>query len=103
MDTKHYRSRLGGLPRTTIQERLNSVRSPRAFIVSGRLDQIEYSSGRFRLMVNQRAPLLGKLVGEPFDVERLRSLWGRSATVEGMVHFKHNGQPRLIEAYLITG
>ena len=54
-------------------------------------------------MVNQRAPLPGKLVGEAFDVERLRPLWGGQATVEGMVHFKHNGQPRLIEARRIRG
>ena len=54
-------------------------------------------------MVNQNAPLPGRLVGEALDVERLRSLWGRSATVEGMVHFKHNGQPRLIEARRVRG
>ena len=88
---------------TRIQEHLNSIRSPKAFIVSGRLDQIEHDSGRFRLMVNQNAPLPGRLVGEALDVERLRSLWGRSATVEGMVHFKHNGQPRLIEARRVRG
>ena len=88
---------------TRIQERLNNIRSPKAFIVSGRLDQIEHDSGRFRLMVNEGAPLPGKLVGEALDVERLRSLWGRRATVEGMVHFKHNGQPRLIEARRVRG
>ena len=81
-----------------IEERLNSIPSPRAFIVSGRLDRIEHDSAKFRLIVDRSAPLLGKLAGEALDVELLRSLWGEQTTVAGMVHFKHNGQPRLIEA-----
>lgn len=32
------------------------------------------------------------------DQETLRPLWGKQATVEGMVHFKTNGSPRLIYA-----
>ena len=32
----------------------------------------------------------------------LRPLWGKRATVQGMVHFKANGQPRLIEARRIS-
>jgi hypothetical protein len=34
--------------------------------------------------------------------ESLRPLWGHPATVEGMVHFKLNGQPRFIEARKIS-
>ena len=81
-----------------IEERLNSIPSSRAFIVSGRLDRIEHDAAKFRLIVDRSAPLLGKLSGEALDVELLRSLWGEQTTVAGMVHFKHNGQPRLIEA-----
>ena len=42
--------------------------------------------------------LLGRLDSDSLEVETLRPLWGRQTTVEGMVHFKANGQPRLIEA-----
>ena len=86
-----------------IEERLSSIPSPRAFIVSGRLDRIEHDAAKFRLVVDRGAPLLGKLAGEALDVELLRSLWGEPTTVAGMVHFKHNGQPRLIEARRIRG
>ena len=86
-----------------IEERLNSIPSPRAFIVSGRLDRIEHDAAKFRLIVDRSAPLLGKLAREALDVELLRSLWGEQTTVAGMVHFKHNGQPRLIEARRIRG
>ena len=36
------------------------------------------------------------------DVELLRPLWGKMATVQGIVHFKSNGKPRLIEARRIS-
>ena len=36
------------------------------------------------------------------DVELLRPLWGKRATVQGVVHFKSNGLPRLIEARRIS-
>ena len=52
-----------------IEERLNSIPSPRAFIVSGRLDLIEHDAAKFRLVVNRSSSLLGKLVGEAIDVE----------------------------------
>ena len=86
-----------------IEERLNSIPSPRAFIVSGRLDRIEHDAAKFRRIVDRSAPLLGKLAGEALDVELLRSLWGEQTTVAGMVHFNHNGQPRLIEARRVRG
>ena len=88
MDTRHYRLRLGGLL------------GARAFIVSGRLDRIEHGAGKFRLIVDRNSTLPGRLVGEGLDVE---FLWGRQATVEGMVYFKDNGQPRLIEARRVRG
>ena len=86
-----------------LQERLNSIPASRAFIASGRLDRIEHDAAKFRLIMDRSAPLLGKLAGEALDVELLRSLWGEQTTVAGMVHFKHNGQPRLIEARRIRG
>ncbi len=32
------------------------------------------------------------------DVESLRPLWGKRTTVSGIVYFKADGQPRIIEA-----
>ena len=81
-----------------VKERLNNIPSPRAFIVSGRLDEIKHGSGRFRLLVGADSQLLGRLDSTKLDVEDLRFLWGRQTIVEGMVYFKVNGQPRLIEA-----
>jgi hypothetical protein len=46
--------------------------------------------------------LLGRLHTEFLSGESLRPLWGHPATVEGMVHFKLNGQPRFIEARKIS-
>lgn len=36
-------------------------------------------------------------------MERLRTLWGNQATIEGVVHFKANGQPRFIQARRFRG
>ena len=99
----HGNFRLDGSVWGRIEERLNGIPSPRAFIVSGQLDRIEHDAAKFRLIVDRNSPLPGRLVGEALDVEFLRSLWGGQATVEGMVHFKHNGQPRLIEARRVRG
>ena len=85
-----------------IEARLNEIQAPRPFVVSGRLDKIEHGSGSFRLQVNQKSKLLGRLSSESLSPETLRPLWGRQTTVEGMVHFKANGQPRLIEARRIS-
>ena len=41
--------------------------------------------------------LPGRLDRNQLDVEMLRPLWGKLATVQGIVHFKSSGQPRLIE------
>lgn len=46
--------------------------------------------------------LQGRLGRGNLDVELLRPLWGKPATVQGIVHFKSNGQPRFIEARRIS-
>ena len=86
-----------------VQDQLKRIPKPRAFIVSGRLDEITHGSGRFCLVTGQRLRLLGRLEPSSLDIEMLRPLWGRQTTVEGMVHFKANGQPRFIEARRISG
>ena len=88
---------------TSLQENpMNETPNPRSFIVSGRLDGIERGNGRFRLVVGQRAVLFGRVDPRSLDLEALRPLWGKHTTVEGIVHFKVNGQPRLIEARRIS-
>lgn len=85
----------------SIRDRLHLFPSARAFVVSGRLDEIGHGLGRFRLLMSGGS-LPGRLDRNCLDVELLRPLWGKRATVQGMVHFKANGQPRLIEARRIS-
>ena len=99
----HQQFRLDARACTHIAARLSAIQAPRPFVVSGRLDKIEHGSGSFRLLVNEESRLLGRLDSESLSSETLRPLWGKQTTVEGMVHFKANGQPRLIEARRISG
>ena len=85
------------------KDRLDAIPVPRSFVVTGRLDEIKHGNGRFRLLVDRKSTLLGRLDAASLSVEALRSLWGKQTTVEGMVHFKANGQPRFIEARRIGG
>ena len=82
-----------------IENRLKSLPSSRAFIISGWLEEIKHDSGRFFLELGDGRKMFGRLQSDQLDVDVLRPLWGKRATVQGMVHFKANGQPRLIEAY----
>ena len=81
-----------------IAERKQQLPEPKAFIVSGHLDEIKHSIGRFRMFLRNGQNLLGRVHPEFLDGESLRGLWGKQVTVEGMVHFKANGQARMIEA-----
>jgi len=86
-----------------IRERLKALPQPRAFVVSGRLDEIKHGNGRFSLLINEQNRLFGRVDPASLNVESLRPLWGKQTTVEGIVHFKANGQSRLIEARRISG
>ena len=88
---------------TRIGRKLNHIPAPTTSVVSGRLEEIRHSSGRFLLWIDQSSRILGKLDTSALSVEALRHLWGRQTTVQGLVHFKANGHPRLIEAYKISG
>lgn len=83
--------------RHRIRERLQSIPASRAFVVSGTIDEVKYPTKGFRLTLPDESHIRGRLV-DGAAVESLRPLWGRPATVEGMVHFKASGRPRLIEA-----
>lgn len=81
-----------------IRERKRALPQPRAFVVTGKLDEIRHSAGRFRLFMPNGAKMLGRVHPEYLSAEALRSYWGKEVTVEGMVHFKANGDARLIDA-----
>ena len=85
-----------------IARRLQTIPSPKMSIVSGRLEEIRHSSGRFLLYVDPGSRILGKLDTGSLSVEALRRLWGRQTTVQGLVHFKASGHPRLIEAFKVS-
>ena len=102
LDSEHGNFVLDDYSCARIEARLTKIPTPRAFIVSGRLDKIEHDAGRFRLLVSRDSSLLGRLDPDSLDVETLRPLWGKQTTVEGMVYFKVNGHPRLIEARRIS-
>ena len=87
---------------TRIERKLKNIPAPRTSVVSGRLEEIRHSSGRFVVRINSGVQILGEIDTSALSVEALRSLWGRKTTVQGLVHFKANGHPRLIEAYKIS-
>ena len=84
-----------------IEKRLHLIPPPRAVVVSGHLDEIGHGLRRFRLLMT-RGSLQGRMGSGNLDVEMLRPLWGKLATVQGIVHFKASGQPRFIEARRIS-
>ena len=81
---------------------LEEIPSPRASIVTGRLDAIKHEGGRFQIVLDQGARLPGRLDPGVLDKEVLRPLWGKRATVMGIVRFRPTGRPQFIEARRIT-
>ena len=77
---------------------MHSTPRPQTFIVSGRLDQTNYKGRYFYLSIDPNSKFLGKLQSKSLDIEDLRQFWGKPVTIEGMVHFKVDGKPRIIEA-----
>ncbi|MDQ8184085.1 hypothetical protein [Pelagicoccus sp. SDUM812002] len=82
----------------TFEAKKKKLPEPRAFIVSGRLDHIQYSDRQFLLVLTAGQKLRGSIHQEFLSEESLRPLWGKPVTIEGLVHFKANGTPRFIEA-----
>lgn len=81
-----------------IKARKDQIPQERAFIVSGKLDMITHTTGRFNLQMLNGEELAGRIHSEFLDQEQLKPLWGEEVTVEGMVYFKANGTPRMIQA-----
>ena len=91
MNTRRYLFRL-----RCLRENKGRIK---AFIISGWLEEIKHDSGRFFLELGDGRKMFGRLQSDQLDVKMLRPLWGKRVTVQGMVHFKANDQPRLIEVY----
>jgi hypothetical protein len=74
---------------------------PAAFVVSGQLNSIRYSSKRFELLLSNNQTLSGIPDPEFLHAEDMRAWWGKNVSVKGMVYFSSSGKPRLIEAQVI--
>ena len=94
--------RLQGDTAKRIAARKRTIPDPEGCIITGRIEQVAYAKRQFRLEPTSGPRLYGRLHPDINDVEILRSLWGRRATVQGSVLFKANGQPRFIEARHIS-
>lgn len=80
-----------------IAAKKEKIPRPKAFIVSGYLDEIRHLNGHFRLVMKENHQLLGRLSNPSSHLEVLRSLWGKKVTLEGIVNFKGNREARFIE------
>ena len=66
-----------------IRERRAMIPAPRAFVVSGRLDEIRHGLGRFRLLMGGGRWLAGQLDRSELDVELLRPSLGEARYSSG--------------------
>lgn len=91
-----------GSTEQAINRRMTQIPAPQTRVVTGTLDEIGHRKGQFQLRVAPNSVLRGEVLRDQLHLEALRDLWGREATVTGVVHFKLNGTPRRIEARSIT-
>ena len=92
---------LDSVVRARAERRLTELPESRTCAVSGVIDRIQHDNGQFRLRLKGGKTLVGRLDPESIEVETLRALWGRRATVVGPVHFYADGRPRLLVAHQI--
>ncbi len=69
-------------------------------VIRGRLDEIQHSGSRFRLLVEDGSRLWGSLIPS-LSAEVLRNLWGGEIIVEGVLRREAGGEPQSIEAHRI--
>jgi len=74
---------------------------PQTMVVSGKLEQITYKTGRFLMELPGGMQLRGRVHPEFLDSEDLRDLWGKKVSVKGPVHFKPSGAARFVDAELL--
>ena len=74
---------------------------PRALVIAGQFDRIEYARRRFHLVLRNGQSIPGIIDPEFLSVETMRQWWGKKVTVKGMVHFRPSRTVRLLEAQVI--
>ena len=79
-------------------QRRDQIPRPSRHIISGKLDEIAHSKRQFKLEIAPHERIVGRLASSSEEVESMRTLWGKHATVIGFVHYKASGAPRFIEA-----
>ncbi len=84
-----------------IREFKKKIPEQQKVILSGLFNEIEHTEGKFRLKLNDGTTITGEIDREFIDKERMRSLWGKTATVRGIAEFKPNKYIRYIKADLI--
>ena len=86
-------------------EHIEKLRSktpePQTMVISGKLEQITYKTGRFLLDLPGGTQLRGRVHPEFLDAEDLRDLWGKKVSVKGPVHFKPSGTARFVDAEIL--
>ncbi len=89
----------------TSMEHVNKLRAktpaPQAMVVSGKLEQVTYKTGRFLMELPGGMQLRGRVHPEFLDAEDMRNLWGKKVSVKGLVHFKPSGAARFVDAELL--
>ncbi len=78
------------------------IPSPAARILTGTIDEIGHSKQVFLLVDDDGRRMSGHLKASKSQLESLRHLWGKQATVQGMLHFKPDGTPRHVAAERIV-
>jgi hypothetical protein len=71
--------------------------SPQAMLLTGTLDAITHTGGRFSLLLEGGGSVRGIVQKKERMEEPLRSLWGRKITAQGVAHFHASGRIRLFE------
>lgn len=84
-----------------IKEFKKKIPEQQKVVLSGLFNEIEHIEGKFRLRLNNGITITGEIDKEFIDKERMRSLWGKMATVRGVAEFKPNKDIRYIKADLI--
>jgi len=77
------------------------IPEPRAFMLSGYLEQVAYSSKRFQIHLPDGQIIQGRINDEFMGIEELRHLWGKRVTGKGIVNFRPSGKIRLLEAQML--
>jgi hypothetical protein len=84
-----------------VEKLRSNTPEPQTMVVSGKLEQITYKTGRFLMEMPNGDKLNGRVHPEFLETEDLRNLWGKKVSVKGPVHFKPSGVARFIDAELL--